>query len=249
MEIKSLVIKSLNTIIYKSRNVNQVLIAIHGIGGSKNSDTIYNIAKVLTLKNCDVIAFDLPCHGDNNNEDCLNLSSCIKSIKDIDNFVKENYKCLPISYFATSFGGYLLLNFLSNNKYVYKKIILRSPAIYMEDVVKNMFLESSKSLDTYEILDIGFNQPLFIDTKFYNDLILNNLTSKYINTNFINVIQGKKDEVVDYHANEEFYKSKCKSKFKIFYFPESNHTYDNLGDLDKIIVIVKDLILGEQLGE
>jgi esterase/lipase len=245
MKVESLIIKSLNAIIYKSKNVNQVLIAIHGIGGSKNSDTIYNIAKVLTLKNCDVVAFDLPCHGDNNNEDCLNLSSCIESIKDIDNFVKKNYKDLPISYFATSFGGYLLLNFLSDNKCVYKNIILRSPAIYMEDVVKNMFIESSKNLDSYEVLDIGFNQPLLIDTKFYNDLILNNLAFKYINTNFINVIQGKKDEVVDYISNEKFYNLKCKDKFKIFYFPNSNHTYDNLEDLGKIIDIVKNLVIGE----
>ena len=94
----------------------------------------------------------MPNHGENDSSNCLSLDSCFKALADIDLYVKEKYVDHEISYFATSFGGYLLLNLLSSNDYKYDKIILRAPAVYMDEILSNAIIpEHGYDLNELEI--------------------------------------------------------------------------------------------------
>ena len=126
MDIKNEVYKDLHVRTFlPDDEIHKVIIAVHGFAGDKDSSVIYEIAKEMTLNKCVVVTFDLPNHGENESSTCLSLASCFQALTDIDLLVKERYIDKEISYFATSFGGYLLLNLLSSNDYKYAKIILR----------------------------------------------------------------------------------------------------------------------------
>ena len=91
--------------------------------------------------------------------------------------VKKKYKNVQISYFATSFGGYLLLNFLNNATHKYNKIILRAPAINIDKVLKEKIIKDDFcKLRANEILNI---QDIKIDYEFYRDLENNRLIDNY----------------------------------------------------------------------
>ena len=70
----------------------------------------------------------------------------------------------------------------------------------------------------------------------------NNLDDLDINC-FLNIIQGKKDNIVDYKANEKFLKSHIKSPCEFFYFENADHRFKNPGELEKIVEITTKILL------
>ena len=125
------------------QKTNEVLIAIHGLSGDADSSAITAVAEQLINNNITVVAFDLHCHGKDNNK-LLQLDKCLDYISIINEFVKENFENKPVSYFATSFGAFLLLNYLNTTNQKVKNVVLRAPAIFINDVlVKILFLHNS----------------------------------------------------------------------------------------------------------
>lgn len=203
--------------------IKNVLIAIHGFTGSKKSSSNNVLGKTLCNEGFEVITFDLPRHGDNSKEEPIRYDECIETIRVVDKYVKEMYKNKKISYIATSYGGYLLLNFLNDINYDYHKIILRVPAIFIDEVFSNVILkESIHTLKDGNILEVD---GIKIDDYYYNELLNNRLIDKYNDSRFLYVIQGKLDDTVDYLKNEIFYENKCKGNYKIYYFEESGHSF------------------------
>ena len=166
MQIKDFILNGLHTKTFINGEFDKVIIAVHGFSGDCDSSVIKAIANELTNHKCMVITYDLPRHGKNDNREILNLKECLDSIENIDKYVKENYKDKRICWFATSFGGYLLLHFLSNNKYNYDKIILRAPAINMDKVIDSIILPlHGYTLDNLakSLINLGHEQQLLID--------------------------------------------------------------------------------------
>lgn len=229
-----------------SKEINGVIIAIHGFAGDKDSSVITSLAKEMCKYNYTLITFDLPNHGENDSSNVLSLDNCFNALKDIDLLVKEKYSDKKISYFATSFGGYLLLNMLKDSGYKYDKIILRAPAINMDKILKEVIIVEHgydlKQLENNSI-NLGYAKELLIDYKFYNDLKDNKLMNNYKNNNYLYVIQGRKDDVVNYKDNELFFKEKCLNNYEIHYFENADHRFKNEGELEKIIEITKEIIL------
>lgn len=118
----------------------EILIGVHGFSGDKESSVLLALSKELTANNIALITFDLPCHGENGNNAPLDLNSCIQSIGKVLDFTKTTYPSTAISIFATSFGGYLTLVYLSNHTEKLNKVILRAPAIYMSKVLEENIL-------------------------------------------------------------------------------------------------------------
>lgn len=247
MNIKNEIYKDLHVrSFFPNNEIEKVIVAIHGFAGDKDSSVIYEIAKEMTTHNFVVVTFDLPNHGENESNGCLSLSKCFKAVNDIDLFVKEKYIGKEISCFATSFGGYLLLNLLSSNNYIYDKVILRAPAVHMDEILSNVIIpEHGYNLSELEnkSINLGYGKELLIDINFYNDLKNNRLINNYKNNNYLYIIQGKKDDVVDYKNNEKFFNDKCFNNHEVYYFEEANHRFKNPGELEKIVEIVKNVII------
>lgn len=247
MKVIDQIYKNLHVRKYECKeNLKGVIVALHGFAGDKDSSVICALAREMCEYNYHLISFDLPNHGENNSDKSLKLNDCFKALKDIDDLVKKEYGDYKISYFATSFGGYLLLNLLSGDEYKYDKIILRAPAVDMDSVLANIILpEHGYSLEVLKQkdVDLGYEKPLVINYDFYSDLLENNLRKKYENSNFLYVIQGKKDDVINYKNNEDFFKEKCDQNYKMYYFEDADHRFKNPGELEKIVEISKHILI------
>ncbi len=222
------------------KEIKKVLITIHGFAGDKESSTIKEIAKKLTKGNTLVVAFDLPSHGEDNTK--LELKECYDYLDRVIKHVISSYNN-DISFFATSFGGYILLNYLNKTNIKFNKIILRAPAVFMDEILINNILKehgyTKDDLNTKNI-NLGFEKELMIDKSFYNDLLnnkINNINNEYA----YNIIQGKKDDVVDYKKNEEFFKGNAKN-YRFFYMENADHRFKNKGELESIVNIVSSIM-------
>lgn len=235
---KQIKINNLSASLYiPNESAKGVVIGIHGFSGDKESSVLIELSKHLNKNGVALVTFDLPCHGENDNSKILKLDECINSIKSIFEFTKSNFKNIPISVFATSFGGYLFLNYLSKSDEPLNKVILRAPAIYMAKVLINSFLKwRNLSKEDLKIpVNVGKEQELFIDETFLSDLHNNNLEKARPTDNFLYIIQGKKDDIVDPVQNEAFFKKLYPNKHKFIWFEDADHRFKKAGELDKII--------------
>lgn len=237
--------KNMHIKLFKPKKIEQVLIAVHGFAGDSDSSVITAIADELNNHNVLVVAFDLPCHGKDKKTGTLNLKDCLDYITKVEDYVQITYKNLPISYFATSFGGYLLLNHINNTNQQYKNIILRAPAVFMSKIIKEKLLAEHgytfKDLQN-KTLNMGYEKELNIDINFYNNLVENSLKD-FKNTTFLHIIQGKKDDIVNFKQNELYFNENCKNSYKMYYFENADHRFKNIGELEKIVDIVKVIML------
>lgn len=235
------VIENINYILYKPENeIKQVLICVHGFAGDSESSAILGIAKKLTNENVIVITFDLPCHGKDKKSE-LSLDDCFDYLNKVIKYVQKKYD-YPISFFATSFGGYLLLKHLENDKNIYKNVLLRAPAIYMDEILKDKILP----MHNYSLNDLknkpvnlGFENKLLVNYKFYSDLKKSHIKKQ---NRTIFVIQGKKDEIVDYKKNKVFFNSHFANN-KIKYLENADHRFKKQNQLNSIIKFVESKII------
>ena len=227
--------------IFEAPTTEQILIAVHGFAGDCESSVITAVADALIEKNITTITFDLPCHGESKIDGVLKLSMCREHLDNVESYAKNQFKNKPISYFATSFGGYLLLNKLSGSNAKYNKVILRAPAIFMSDILsQNLMNEHNFKMDEFKsnILNFGYGRELLVDYKFYEDLKHFNLQN-YNNNNHLYVLQGKKDDIVDYERNAVWLKTFAQNNHTLFYFENADHRFKNPGELEEIVNITK----------
>lgn len=130
-----------------------IMIAAHGFSSSRNSFVYAKLSPILKQNNIGLVCFDLPGHGLRKNEK-LNVKACLDTIKDVEDEIRPFYSG-PISLTGASFGGFLVLRYLENNKRKYGEVILRAPALYEYDVCKNDTLENWSEM--IECLDSGKN--------------------------------------------------------------------------------------------
>lgn len=244
-EIKMKIIKkeieNINCKIFEpSQKKERVLIAIHGFGGDCESSVIENVAKGLEGQGIVVFSFDLPCHGKDKITSELKLGSCLERIEKVLNIVKQKYKEEQISFFATSFGAYLLLNYIVKNKCNFEKIILRAPAIFMYEIfAKKILTEQGYSLTKINNhpIELGYERKMICEKSFVEELKINNLENFHFDKH-IDIIQGDKDDIINIIDNE-FYCKKHFEDYKIYYIQGADHRFKNDGDMDQIVFITK----------
>lgn len=235
--------------IFKAEITKNVLLCVHGFGGDKESSVIFGLGEELTKYNFSVVAFNLRCHGENDNSKILNLNDCFDSFFTVLDFIKNDsdLKNKKISIFATSFGGFITLNCLSKTNLEFDKVILRAPAIFMDEVLinallpfQNLTIEDLKE----KTLNLGFENNLLIDYNFYLDLCKNNLEKNFNYKKKLFIIQGRQDNIVNPVKNESFYKNFIKNDdYKIFYIETADHRFKHSGELKKIIEISKSILI------
>ena len=227
---------------YTRKVKNQILICIHGFGGDAKSSVIDALGKNLADDGVVVVAFDLPCHGLDKTGGLLSLEKCSSYLERVEEWVRTKFKGLPVSYFATSFGGYLLLHYLESSTNDYSRLILRAPAVNMKDIMTKIIIEHGKTLEDIEkgALNLGFEQELMVDNNFRLQLTLPKTCKN--SENYFYILQGKLDELVDWKENEKYFETNFKNKFKFFYFDDADHRFKKPGQLERIIETTKQIL-------
>lgn len=249
MMVEDVKIKDVFCRIYRpNTKPTEVVIMVHGFAGDKESSVICALGEELSNSGIQVVSFDLPCHGADVKNEYVNATDCMLALTKVVNYVEEEFDTLKISFFATSFGGYLLLNFLSINQEKYNKIILRAPAVNMGEILEKVIIpEHGFSVkDLNKGINLGYENPLLVNKAFLDELKNNDLFKKFKeNLNEYHVLQGLKDDVVDVKSVLKFLKENIGGERCNFYpFENADHRFKNPGELEQIIKITKDILIG-----
>lgn len=244
--IKHLQIDGLWSKIYEpDGEIKQVVIGVHGFAGDKESSVLIALAEMLEKMNIALVTYDLPFHGENISNEAIDLNSCIESVGKVLEYVKRTYAEKPISFFSTSFGAYLTLNYLSKHNEKLNKVILRAPAIFMADTLKDVILaEREKTVEDLkkQPLTLGYEAPLVVNYKFLTDLQEQNLMNMPTTQNYLYVLQGKLDTTVNPINNAKFFNSNYKDNYEMFYFENADHRFKKPGELERILEITKNIL-------
>ena len=171
-------------IYYKENKINQkIFIFCHGFCSGKESKSVSIVANKLLEKGISSIAFDFPGHGDSvQSAEKLTTKICISYINSVIEYIRKEYgEKVKISFFAISFGAYILLNKLigDNSKY-----------------------ENNGKAKA------GHGGKIEVPYTFYEDLEANNLYKNYKEKRKILIIQGKLDDTAPIEDTYRFIKNK-----------------------------------------
>ena len=199
------------TLYYNDLNaITQVVLCCHGFGGNKENKAALRLAQKVLHKRNDVgfLAFDWPCHGRDARKK-LDLDDCDRYLTLVTDYARSDLGAQTLFVFATSFGAYLTLKYISEHENPFCKIALRSAAVRMFEVLDDeniMTLKDRESLDKGKDVLVGFSRKIRITKKFADSLIAADITKRnYLAfSDMIILIHGTKDEIVPIAPVREF---------------------------------------------
>ena len=199
MKTKKIKINNIPSIIW-GENSEKVFIAIHGNMSSKEDEIIKILADNIVNKNYSLISFDLPEHGDRkeDKEYLCKVQNCVKDLKTIMDYAKENYN--QINIFACSMGVYFSLLAYQNEKI--DLCLFLSPVVNMKYIIDNMMSLCSvteKELEELKEIKTDFGQTLYWDYYLY---VKNNPIETWNKKTFI--LYGSKDNMQSEKLIKEF---------------------------------------------
>lgn len=140
-----------------------VYIAVHGNMSNKEDTIIKLLAEIAVEKNCQVLSFDLPQHGERKKIGIpCKVQFCVKDLKIIMLYAKQHWK--NISLFACSMGAYFSL--LAYKEEALKQCIFLSPVVDMEHIISNMmmlFKVTPERLEKEQEIETPIGQILYWD--------------------------------------------------------------------------------------
>ena len=195
--------------LYYNPEIKRVVVFGHGFAGHKDNGAAEKFANTLLAKYKDValMIFNWPCHGDDVKKKIV-LEDCSIYLMAVTDYIKTQLHVESIYAYATSFGGYLFLKYISDYGNPFKKTALRCPAVNMYDVLTKNIMKP----DEYEKIQkgkpalVGFDRKIQIDRQFLSDLQEADIQSRSFLAfaDDLLIIHGTEDEVVPFEASRRF---------------------------------------------
>ena len=211
-----------------------VLLCLHGFGGSKRSPKIAALAAGLDADGIGVAAFDWPAHGDSAAPDAaLTVENCLRDLDAVIGHIRGRWP-IPMSCFATSYGGYLAALYRNARHDAFDRLVLRSPALrlartfigFFSDAERERFLAGEPSAQ-------GFDRVMRLTVSFYDSLLRHDAFAMPVTApERVLILQGDRDDVVlpdDTAAYAE------RNHIRVVWFPGSDHRYGQPGDMETIV--------------
>ena len=189
--------------------IEKLVIFCHGFGGHKENRAAARFAKRVISKNREVavLTFDWPCHGEDVRK-TLRLEECGKYLGIVITHARTAFSPSLLFAYATSFGGYLTLKYISENGSPFEKIALRCPAVPMFGVLTKTIMGDSelKTLEKGKPVLIGFDRKVKTDKVFVERLKQADIADRDFSAyaSDIMILHGTKDEIVPVEAVRSF---------------------------------------------
>ena len=153
-----------------------------------------------------MVTFDFPCHGEDARH-ILRLEDCMNYLQEVHDWAKETMHPEEICAYATSFGGYILLLFIHERGMLFRKAVLRCPAVPMHEVFgKIISPDEQQRIEKGKEVMVGFDRKVRVDRTFLEEISANDVT-QYDYSDYaydILVIHGTGDEIVPMEPVKEF---------------------------------------------
>ncbi|MCH4071837.1 alpha/beta fold hydrolase [Pseudoramibacter sp.] len=112
-----------------------IVIMIHGFESCKECRSGQLLLRRLPPAGFGVICYDQPGHGTAEaRQEGLRIGACMDSLARVEAYCAERYPDLPVYYFASSYGAYLTLLYVSQRQHRGTRLFMRSAAVNMPDL-------------------------------------------------------------------------------------------------------------------
>lgn len=149
--------------------VKRVIVYCHGFAGHKETKAAETFAARATSKRkgTAVIVFDWPCHGEDARKNLL-LEDCDTYLGIVIDYARRRFETDELYACGTSFGGYLLLKYISEHGNPFRRVGLRCPAINMiSTLLDNVATEADRAtLAAGKPILVGFDRLVKIGPQF-----------------------------------------------------------------------------------
>ena len=193
----------------ESKPIKKAVMFCTGFAGHKDNNVAKRFAEKALSKHKDiaVITFNWPAHGDDIKKKLV-LKDCDAYLETVINEVKLNFCEKNLYAYGNSFGGYLVLKYISEHDNPFHRIALRCPAINMKQVLTRSIMRS----DEYDRImkgknaTVGFDRKIVVNQELLNELSASDIRQReyFDEADNIIIFHGTKDEVVPFEESEEF---------------------------------------------
>ena len=197
-------------IYYREKGIHEkAVIFCTGFAGHKDNGAAHTFAdRVLSkYKGIAVLTFNLPCHGDDVKKK-LALEDCMTYLELVVDYIRSELRAGEIYSYATSFGGYLVLKYISEHENPFVKIALRCPAVNMAEVLTNTIMKHDEldAIAKGKPVQVGFDRKIEVTRQFLAELEAADIQKlDYLDdAEDVLILHGTKDEVVPFQAGRAF---------------------------------------------
>ena len=222
--------------------ISQVVLCCHGFGGNKENKAALRLAQKVLHKRSDIgfLAFDWPCHGQDARKK-LDLDDCDRYLTLVTDYARSELGTQTLFVFATSFGAYITLKYISEHENPFCKIALRSAAVRMYEVLDDDNIITQKdrvSLEKGKDVLVGFSRKIRITKHFADSLIAADITERDYKpfSDIIILIHGTKDEIVPIAPVQEFAEE---NHIPFFAIEKADHRFIDTAKMEEAL---KDII-------
>ena len=214
---------------------DKILIVCHGFGSSKSSPMVQALEKTMPDLGIGVYSFDFPAHGDSPTWE-LRVPWCIDDLETVEAHVRAACPQAEIGYFASSFGAFVLLNYLSSRPHAGTRAMLRSAAVSMGKLVDTWVDERARAEMAekgYFVPDYDYVREMRVTPAFLKDLEDYDVFRTYRpGTTALFMVHGSRDSVAPPEAAWDF---AARHRILLLKIPEGEHDLMGPGQLEKVL--------------
>lgn len=183
--------------------IRRVVIFCHGFGGHKDNGAAEKFAERLTskYKGAAMVTFNWPCHGDDVKKK-LTLSDCRSYLSLVIDHAAQRFQTQELYCYATSYGGWVTLNYILDRGNPFRKIALRCPALNMYEALTTAIMTSDnrEQLKKGREVPVGFDRKVPVSPAFLEEIREKDIMQK----DFLDyaedllIIHGTADEIIPF---------------------------------------------------
>ena len=216
----------------------RIVLGVHGIGGSMNDPIQQSIAEEMELFGAATLRFDLPGHGDND-EEIMSLQGCVDTLLDVADFALERHPgAEDLCIFATGFGAYVTLTAMPDliELPCRVRLVIQAPSLHMDQTVLSMAHVSPVTLEAMEMALLNTPRPLGIFNSFYEELRDNDVLAAYP-IPFL-ILHGEHDDYIPMADIQ--YLRHLNDRARLVVIPGASHRFQEPGAWDMVLDLTRD---------
>lgn len=220
------------------REMKDVVIACHGFMGAKDIP-MFDLLSDGLKEEVGFVCFDFPGHGKSQvSGDKLTVENCLNDISTVYQYARTVAPEADISMFGTSMGADLILLWVSEQKYEIKKIMCKSVAIDLRNVLESIIGIKMDEFKTTSKLVIGHHRKIQISYEFYDGIVKRDI--------YQNFSPGKTDYLFIHGVEDKMTPISNVKKFCIMFnlnlieINSAEHSFNKVNELELLVKLAID---------